>query len=431
MTTQAQRPPPLSAPPGDELLSWRHPSVLAAALLSMASGFAQFGVTTTLPDVASEFGELVSGGDGLAAQAGLSGLTLGLGLAAIRLASLGTLPLSALADGYGRRRVVLSVTAIGLALTASAALSPGYWWFVGVIALGRPLLSTTNALAGVVAAEETRTRDRAWAIGLVTAGYGIGAGLSALVRGAAGEALGFRELFALCLLPLLALPLLARVLKEPVRFDRMHRTLGEVPLLRRLPRSGEPGRRFRLMAILIFCIAFLTGPANTFLFLYGENVLGMPRSSTAIAVIAVAPLGLVGLLVGRLLADRVGRVPTSAVLQALTAVAAIITYSGTRTAVLFGYFATIAFGSAWGPATGAMSGELFPTSIRSTVAGALTAVNVLGAVAGLVVFGVLGDALGSFSLAIWAAALPALLSAPLYLRLPETRHLELEQSAPE
>lgn len=431
MTTQAQRPPPLSAPPADELLSWRHPSVLAAALLSMASGFAQFGVTTTLPDVASEFGELVSGGEGLAAQAGLSGLTLGLGLAVIRLASLGTLPLSALADGYGRRRVVLSVTALGLALTASAALSPGYWWFVAVIALGRPLLSTTNALAGVVAAEETRTRDRAWAIGLVTAGYGVGAGLSALVRGAAGEALGFRELFALCLLPLLALPLLARVLKEPVRFDRMHRTLGEVPLLRRLPRSGEPGRRFRLMAILIFCIAFLTGPANTFLFLYGENVLGMPRSSTAIAVIAVAPLGLVGLLVGRLLADRVGRVPTSAVLQALTAVAAIITYSGTRTAVLFGYFATIAFGSAWGPATGAMSGELFPTSIRSTVAGALTAVNVLGAVAGLVVFGVLGDALGSFSLAIWAAALPALLSAPLYLRLPETRHLELEQSAPE
>jgi len=431
MTTQAHRPPPLAVPPADELHSWHHPSVLAAAALSVASGFAQFGVTTTLPDVASEFGELVGGGEGLAAQAGLSGITLGLGLGVIRLASLGTLPLSALADGYGRRRVILGVTALGLALTASAALSPGYWWFVLVIALGRPLLSTTNALSAVVATEETRTKDRAWAIGLVTAGYGIGAGLSALVRGAVGESFGFRELFALCLIPLVALPLLARVLKEPARFNRMHRVVGEVPLLRRVPRSGELGRRFRLMAVLIFCIAFLTGPANTFLFLYGENVLQMPRSSTAIAVIAVAPLGLVGLLVGRLLADRVGRVPTSAVLQALTAVAAIITYSGTQTAVLLGYFATIAFGSAWGPATGAMSGELFPTSIRSTVAGALTAVNVLGAVAGLVVFGVLGDAFGSFGWAIWAVALPAMLSAPLYLRLPETRHLELEQSAPE
>lgn len=431
MTTQAQRPPPLAAPSADALHSWRHPSVLAAAALSIASGFAQFGVTTTLPDVAREFGEFVGGGDGLAAQAGLSGITLGLGLAVIRLASLGTLPLSALADGYGRRRVILSVTAVGLALTASAALSPGYWWFVLVIALGRPLLSTTNALAGVVAAEETRTKDRAWAIGLVTAGYGVGAGLSALLRGAAGEALGFRELFALCLLPLLALPLLARVVEEPARFDRVHRLRGEVPLWRRVPRSGELGRRFRIMAVLIFCIAFLTGPANTFLFLYGENVLLMPRSATAIAVVAVAPLGLVGLLVGRALADRVGRVPTSAVLQALVAVAGILTYSGTRIALLLGYFATIAFGSAWGPATGAMSGELFPTSIRSTVAGALTAVNVLGAVAGLVVFGLLGDALGSFSAAIWAAALPALLTAPLYLRLPETRDLELEESAPD
>jgi MFS family permease len=414
------------------LHGWHHPAVLSAAALSIASGFAQFGVTTALPDVAREFGEVVVGGTSLAAQAGLSATTLGVGLAVIRLASLAALPLSGLADTHGRRRVLLGVTAVGLALTASSALSPGYWWFVALIALGRPLLSTTNALTGVIAAEETRTRDRAWALGLVTAGYGLGAGLSALVRGAAGSALGFRELFALCLLPLLALPLLARVIEEPARFHRAaaaHATA--VPLLRRIPRHGELGRRLRIMALLYFCTTFLTGPANTFLFLYGENVLGMPRSTTAIAVLAVAPVGLLGLLAGRWLADRAGRLPTAAALQVLTGIAAIVTYSGTQAGVLIGYFAAIGFGSGWGPATAALSTELFPTSIRSTVAGALTAVNVLGAVAGLVVFGLLGDALASFGLAAWAITVPVLVSAVLYLRLPETRDLELEQSAPE
>ena len=71
---------------------------------------------------------------------------IGVGLAIIRLAALGSLPLAALADRVGRRRVMLGCTALGLAATALAALSPGYWWFVALFALGRPLLAGTNAI---------------------------------------------------------------------------------------------------------------------------------------------------------------------------------------------------------------------------------------------------------------------------------------------
>lgn len=430
--TAADGDPPLVT--GDlarRLHGWRHPAILAAAGLSFAAGFSQFLVTTTLPDVAASFGEVTAEGAGIAAQAGLSATTLGLGLAIVRLASLAALPLSGLADRSGRRHVVLATTAVGLALTASAALSPGYWWFIAVVALSRPLMSTTNAVAGVVAAEETTTRDRAWALALITAGYGIGAGSTAMLRGLF-EDLGFRPLFALALVPLLTLPLIGRWVEEPARFDRVRARAEKGPsLLERIPRRGELAKRFRVLAASYFVIVLLTGPVNTFLFFYAEGVLGMPRSTTAVAVLAVGPLGALGLVLGRFAADRIGRVPTSAVAHALVAASGIVIYSGTPEGVLGGYFATILFGSAWGPATGAMTAELFPTSIRSTVAGAMTAVGVLGAVSGLVIFGVLADVFTSFGLAAWAVGLPVMAAAPLYLLLPETRHLELEQSAPE
>ena len=215
------------SPPGDpgadassarrvRLHGWRHPAILAVGAATVAAGFAQFGATTALGDVAHAFGE-TGGGTSTVARVGLSGTTLGIGLAVVRLASLASLPLAALADRHGRRRMLLGCVSGGLAVTALAALSPGYWWFVALFAVGRPMLTATNAIAVVVAAEETETRDRAKAIALMTAGYGIGAGLTALIRGVAGEGLGFRGLFALALVPLAAVPLLARRLEEPDR----------------------------------------------------------------------------------------------------------------------------------------------------------------------------------------------------------------------
>jgi MFS family permease len=434
---------PGPSPPGDadspsarriRLHGWRHPAILAVAAATVASGFAQFGATTALGDVARAFGE---SGDGasLVARVGLSGTTLGLGLAVVRLASLASLPLSALADRYGRRRILLACMAGGLAVTALAALSPGYWWFVALFALGRPQLSATNAVAVVVAAEETESRDRAKAIGLMTAGYGIGAGLTALVRGVAGEGLGFRGLFALALVPLAAIPLLARRLEEPDRYQRLRAAadpeLAAVrpAVLGRVRADLRP--RLWLLAGLAFAIGFVTGPMNTFLFVYAENALGMSRSATAAMVLAAAPVGLLGLLLGRWAADRLGRRLTSAGTQAVVALAGMLTYSGSRTAVAVGYLLAILAAAAYAPAFGAISAELFPTSVRGTAAGWLAAAGVLGAVAGLVAFGLLTDALASFAAAAAVICAPVVVTCLLFARLPETRGLELEQSAPD
>jgi MFS family permease len=416
------------------LRTWRHPAVLAAAGLSVASGFAQFAPLTALGDVARAFGE-VTGGTSVAERAGLSGTVLGIGLAVIRLSSLASLPLSAAADAVGRKAILLAACALGLGLTVLAAAAPGYWWFVAAFALARPLLSATNAVAGVIAAEETSSAHRAKALALVAAGYGLGAGLPAVLRGVFGGALGYQTLFLLAGVALVLVPLAARALEEPERFEVTHTEAARGRIRARLPVLGvfEGYLRLRLaiLAAVTFALAFGTGPLNSYLFVYAENVLGLaPQVIAAVAVLA-APIGVTGLLLGRFCADRLGRRLTAGGTQALVAIGIAATYSGSEVGAVVGYLTGVLGASAFAPAASALGAELFPTSVRATAAGWVTVAGVLGAVSGLLVFGVSADVLDGFADAALVVAVPVVLSALLFFRLPETRGLELEETAPE
>jgi MFS family permease len=96
-----------------------------------------------------------------------------------------------------------------------------------------------------------------------------------------------------------------------------------------------------------------------------------------------------------------------------------------------GYLLAIRVASASAPSFGALGAEQFPTITRATAAGWLVAAGVLGAVTGLVAFGLLTDALDSFATAAVLICAPVVLTCVLFARLPETRGLELEQSAPD
>ena len=118
--------------------------IVTLGLVALAAGYGQFGATSALGDVAHAFGTVTSQST-FTARAGLSWSTLGVGLAVLRAASLAALPISALADRVGRRRVLYVCGVVGLCVTASASLSPGFWWFVALFALARPALSATPA----------------------------------------------------------------------------------------------------------------------------------------------------------------------------------------------------------------------------------------------------------------------------------------------
>jgi len=403
---------------------WSDPAVLAIAVIALASGFGQFGVVAALGDVSTQLGHVVAGSS-VADKVGLSGTSLGVGLAIIRLASLGSLPLIGMADRLGRRRVILAVTVAGLAFTVAAAASPGYWWFVVIFAFGRPLLSATNGLAEVMAAEETSSKDRAAAVALIAAGYGVGAGLSAIVHSLAAGALGFRGIFALAVIPLGVVVLIRRRVEEPSRF-----TIAEAEAEHPTPILGaiEPpyGGRVALLALIGFVVSVITGPATSFLFLYAQDVVHLAGYVTALMVAGGGVTGLLGLLAGRWLADHVGRRPTCAAGLVAIAVTGAVSYSGSRPALVGGYLVGVFCGSVFAPAVGSLLTELFPTSVRASVIGWWTVAGVLGAVVGLVAFGTVADVGSRFAAAADVVFLPCALAAALFFALPETMGREPE-----
>jgi MFS family permease len=414
---------------GLRLHRWSDPAVIGLALMALCSGFGQFGAVAALGDVAKSFGRMTGGT--FVQQAGLSASELGVGLAVLRLASIGALPLSGLADRIGRRPVLVGTCALGLLFTMAAAASPGYWWFVVIFALGRPLLSATNAVAQVSAAEETGSHDRARAVALVAAGYGVGAGLVAVIHGLGQSALGFRGVFLLAVVPLVGVHFIRRMLVEPDRFTVTAASGTARPVL------SAVGPRFRLrlavVVALVFAVSVITGPANSFFFVYAQNVLKVSGAVTA-AMVAVAGLfGLVGLLTGRWLADHLGRRPTGALMMVFMSLFGVLTYSGTRVGLYVGYEFGVLAAATFAPAAGAFANELFPTSVRASVAGWNVVASVLGAVVGLVLFGAAAQVGHRFdgTRAGVITFLPILAATALFLALPETKGREPEDMWPD
>jgi MFS family permease len=324
--------------------------------------------------------------------------------------------------------MLLATCALGLSFTVLAALSPGYWWFIVIFALGRPLLSATNAIAQVSAAEETGSADRTKAIALIAAGYGVGSGLTAVIHGFGESTLGFRGLFALSVVPLAAIFFIRRWLVESGRFTAAaaeHR----VPVLG----AVGPLYRWRLLTVasIAFAVAVVTGPANSFIFVYAENVLKMSRAQTGVMVVVASVFGLSGLLLGRYLADRVGRRPTGAFAMMAMALTGILAYSGSRTALVVGYEIAVLSASTFAPAAGALANELFPTAVRASVAGWNVAASVAGAVVGLLLFGAIADVDNRFAVGALVTFLPVVLAAGLFALLPETRGREPEDLWPD
>jgi len=413
---------------GLRLHRWNDRVVVGAAVAAFASGFGQFGVVAALGDVARGFGQPNSGAT-LADQVGLSGTDLGIGLGIMRLASLGALPVIGLADRFGRRRMLLATVGAGLVMTVLAAASPSYWWFVAIFAAGRPLLSATNGLAQVTAAEQTASADRAKAVALIAAGYGAGAGVIAVVHSLAASALGFRGVFVLALVPLALLPLLWRWIEEPDRFTvAAAGPAHPVPVLDAVARPFR--RRLAVIVVLAFAVSVITGPANSFVFLFAQNFLRQPGIVTAGMVAGAGVAGLAGLLTGRWLADRIGRRLTGALAMVTVALLAIVTYTGSAPALVVGYILGIFAASVFAPAAGALVNELFPTAVRASAAGWSLAAGVLGAVTGLVVFGAVAGADDRFAVAGVVTFLPAALIMMLFWLLPETRGREPEDLWP-
>ena len=400
-----------------DVTTWR---LFAIALFI---GFGEYAAVAALADVARHFGHT---GDtaSIASVIGLSGSVLGVGLAVLRLSSLGALPLTSLADRRGRRWVLTRVLVIGLGATALATLSPSYWWFVVCFAFGRPFLAAGLALVQVVTVELASATVRIRRLALVAAGSGAGAGVATVLHGVIRGGQNFRWLFALACFPLIVGPWLLRDLPEQVAV-RHHTRLGVVP-------RAERGRLV-IVAVIVGAVAVIAGPANGFVFVYGESILHIRPVHLALLVSISAVMGLLGLWLCHHVSRRAGRREIVAVGVVGTGLAATVAYSGGLHHFVLGYLLGVLMGGFLTPALNALGVELLSAPTRATAGGWIVVATVIGATGGLLVFGLIADgAQGPAVDALRAAGawtfLPVLPLVALLARLPRETDYELDAS---
>ncbi len=399
---------------------WLAAPIVGAACITMFAGAGQFAITASLGDVAVAFGVATAGQ--VDDASGMTAGTLGLGLALIRLTGVLALFGSVLADRVGRRRILLWGAGAGLLLTGLSTAMPTFWWFVAIVALGRPLLTTTNAVVPVVATEEARTVDRTTALAFMSAAYALGAGAVSLVR-PLGGGVGFRPLLLGVAALACTLPLVARLVRDSPasleKADVVRPAFGTVERVHARP--------LVVLCVLALLTNMVTGPALTWLFVYGEQVRGATSMQMAGLVFAAGPIGLAGLLVGRWAGDRIGRRITSALGTALVPATAVLAYSGDVPALQLGYLVTVFALGMLGPPVAALLNEVMPTETRATANGWVGASAVIGGVVGLLAFGLLVDALPSYRAAAMVLFLPTAPLALGYLLLPKDVVQDVEE----
>ncbi|RRO17010.1 MFS transporter [Saccharopolyspora rhizosphaerae] len=200
--------------------------VALCTFMNCLDGFDVMAVAFTGPSVTEEFG-LNGSQFGLLVSVGLIGMALG------------SMLLAPFADLIGRRPLILISLALGTIGMFGAAMAPsvlvmGVFRLVTGIGVGG-ILASTN----VIASEFSNTKNRGLAIGIYTAGYGIGATLASLVAKTtvAGD---WRIVFyAGGFGTLVALVVIAVLLPESVAFLEQRRPRGALERINRtLARMG-------------------------------------------------------------------------------------------------------------------------------------------------------------------------------------------------
>ncbi|MFJ9387535.1 MFS transporter [Nocardioides sp. NPDC101246] len=386
--------------------------VALCVLLNCLDGFDVMAMAFTASSLTEEFA--LSGSElGLLLSAGLVGMAVG------------SLALAPVADVIGRRPLILisvGLATLGMLLSAAAptAVLLGLARVVTGLGVGG-ILASTN----VIASEYASARWRGLAIGLYTAGYGIGATLGGVAARGMLADLGWRSVFvAGGVATGIALVLLVVLLPESVDFlvqrrprqavERINRILGRlgqpavtadslgsapVPTTRR--RSGNPGvllgADLRRSTLLIW-VAFL---ATMFGFYFVNSwtpqllvTSGMSEADAVTAGMMLALGGTAGSVLYGLIASRLDSrlvLIGFTVLSALTMVVFITSTALLTVALVIGVLVgALINGCIAGLYT--ITPAVYGTEIRSTGMGWAIGIGRIGAILSPMLAGRLLDA---------------------------------------
>jgi putative MFS transporter len=354
---------------------------------------------------------------------GVAIATFGIGVAVIRLATLGSLPLMRLADRWGRRTLLLASLALFTLATGLTALAWGLLAFVVLQMGARVFLATEAGLANLVVAEELRPDRRGAglsALGIISGlGYGAVAGMLLLVP---LTPLDWRLFYLVALLPLGLAAYLRRRLPETRAFlvartqHRVQHTLW--------PRVERAHRR-RLWRVVAMVGVF--GLVQTSGFFYASELAQTDYGWSALftgLILASAVFGVLGFWLGGRISDLAGRRPMIGLAVVMGAAGTVLVFTQVPALFAPGFFMLATAGSCFLAASVAYMAELFPTEVRASLTSFVLVCQVAAGSLGLVVLGGLASVVSPYLLMLVLGG--GLTAALLALRgLPETARRDL------
>jgi MFS family permease len=375
---------------------------------SVVFGFINTLFTQTVTYASDEFGISKTG-------QGVAGTIVRVGIVLV-------LPLLAMADRIGRRRIVRVVAAGGIFCSVLGAAAPNFVVLTGTQTLARPLGLALDVLVAVIASEEMPRNSRAYALSVLAMASGLGAGFAVMALPLADLGpRGWRLIYVLAAGLVIIAVDLSRRLPESKRFERPHAI--EPPISQ---------RRFLIIASVAFFTNLFVAPASFFQNRYLKDVRHYSATEVSLFTLATATPAGIGLIVGGKIADIRGRRIVAFV--SLVGGSAFLVWSfltgGAAMWVAAFLGGTIA--GAGYPAIAVYRTELFPTGNRSKVGGYVTAAALLSGSLGLLVSGRALDRGMSYGTLMALLGTAVLIAAAIVLwTYPETAHTELEALNPE
>jgi MFS family permease len=367
----------------------------------------------------------------LMADLGLTKGTAGLlGSLTLAASAFGGILFGLVADRFGRLKALMASILIYSVFTAGCGLAPSVLMLaVFRVLLGLGMGGEWGSGAALVS-ETWPAEHRGKALGFVQSSWAIGYAVAAAVAAVVLPAWGWRAVFFVGVLPAFFTFWIRRRVREPRIWTERRRAGGSaLQGFADLFRQG----RFKTTAMVTLmnaCTLFGWWGLNLWIPGYlslasGEGGLGLsPRLMSAFIVFMQVGMWL-GYVSFGYISDRIGRKKTY-VLYLLAAAAFVLLYASARAPLLLfllGPFVAF-FGTGHFSGFGALTAELYPTSIRATAQGFTYNFGRIASAAAPFAVGSLAQT-RSFGAAFVLVAAAYLVAAAIWLWIPETKGREL------
>jgi len=391
-------------------------AIAAAGLGWMLDAFDVTLFALVLPAIRQELGLSTAAGGALGSVALLAAAAGGVGFGWI-------------ADRFGRTRALMLSVILYSVFTAACGLATTFAQFVVFrIFLGLGMGGEWASGAALVS-ETWSAEHRGKALALMQSGWAIGYALAAAVNYLVQPAFGWRAVFFVGILPAFLTIWVRRNVREPEIWQRAQREAPRGPTLRRLF-SRDLAPLTVALTLMNACCLFGWWSFNLWLPSYlqepeSRGGLGL-RILSSSTMIVVMQLGMwLGYITFGFVSDRIGRKRTY-VAYLLAAALLLFLYVSVRSPLallVMGPFVAF-FATGYFSGFGAVTAEIFPTSIRATAQGFTYNVGRIVSAAAPFTVGTLAQTYG-FSAALSISSLAFLLAALMWSWIPETRGRQL------